>query len=187
MKPKKPKLFIVTGSDFKFKDLSTGLNEFFDCEQKDWNEPEIQGDPEDIIRHKIKTAYEVFKQPVLVDDVSVHVGELNGFPGPYMKDFWKCFTPEEFGLKFAGSRIKAICRLGLCRKEGEVIIAKGEFNGKIIVPKNNDHHGRFFEIFAQLDGMPKPMINYTTEEKNEFSHRGKAMKNLLKILQKDKK
>lgn len=180
----KPKLFIVTGSDFKFKDLSLKLNEFFDCEQREWNEPEIQGDPEEIIKHKLKTAYGIFKHPVLVDDVSVHIGELNGFPGPYMKDFWKCFTPEEFGNKFAGSKISAVCRLGLCRGEGDTIIAEGEFMGTIIKPKNNDHKGRFFEIFAQLDGMDKPMIEYSTEEKNEFSHRGKAMKNLLKIIKK---
>ncbi len=185
-KKNKPKLLIVTGSAFKFKDLSTKLNEFFDCEQKIWNEPEIQGDPEKIIRHKLKTAYSIFKQPVLVDDVSVHVGELNGFPGPYMKDFWKCFTPEQFGVKFSGSRIKAICRLGLCCGEGDTVIAKGVFNGKIVKPKNNNHKGRFFEIFAQLDGMNKPMIEYSTEEKNEFSHRGKAMKNLLKMLKNKK-
>ncbi|MEI8378426.1 MAG: non-canonical purine NTP pyrophosphatase, partial [bacterium] len=67
----KPKLLIVTGSSFKFQDLSAKLSEFFDCEKGEWNEPEIQGDPEEIIKHKLKTAYRIFKQPVLVDDVTV--------------------------------------------------------------------------------------------------------------------
>jgi len=181
----KPKLFIVTGSDFKFKELSLKLSEFFDCEQKDWNEPEIQGDPEEIIKHKLKTAYEIFKRPVLVDDVSVHVGELNGFPGPYMKDFFKCFTPEEMGKKFAGTRISATCRLGLCRGEGDIVITEGTFHGKIIPPKNNEHLGRYFELFVQLDGTDKPMLEYSIEEKNEFSHRGKAMRKLLEMLKKE--
>lgn len=183
----KPKLFIVTGADFKFKDLSFKLNEFFDCERKDWDQPEIQGDPEEIIKHKLKTAYKMFKHPVLVDDVSVHIEELNGFPGPYMKDMWKHFTPQELGIKFADSRISAICRLGLCRGKNDIIIAEGRFDGDVIAPKNNDHKGRWFELCVQLDGTDKPMLEYSTEEKNEFSHRGKAMKNLLKILKKEKK
>src|SRR6185295_11446858 len=107
----KPKLFIVTGTDFKFKDLSYKLKDFFDCEQKIWDEPEIQGTPAEIIKHKLNTAYAKFKQPVLVDDVSVYFDALNGFPGPYMKDFFKVMSPYEMGVKFAGSRIKAICRL----------------------------------------------------------------------------
>src|SRR3990167_3036950 len=108
-KKRKPKLLIVTGSEFKFKDLSAKLGDFFDCEQRDWNEPEIQGTSEEIIKHKLKRAYEIFQQPVLVDDVSVSIGDLNGFPGPYMKDFWKCFTPQEMGTKFSGSKISAVC------------------------------------------------------------------------------
>ena len=184
----KPKLFIVTGSPFKFKDLSAKLGEYFDCEQKIWNEHEIQGNSEEIIKHKLKTAYKIFKQPVLVDDVSVAMEALNGFPGPYMKDFFKVMTPEEMGKKFAGSKISATCRLGLCRGEGDIVIAEGTFHGDIIAPKDNEHKGRDFELFVQLDGTDKVMLDYTTEEKNEFSHRGKAMKSLLNIiLEKEKK
>ena len=183
----KPKLLIVTGSDFKFKDLSYKLGEFFDCEQRIWNEPEIQGDPEEIIKHKLKTAYAKFKKPVLVDDVSVNIDALNGFPGPYMKDFWNHFTPEEMGKKFAGSKISATCRIGICRGKGDIVIAKGTFHGKVVAPKNNDHKGRDFELFVKLDGMNKVMLDLSPEERNKFSHRGKAMRNLLKILKKEKK
>jgi inosine/xanthosine triphosphate pyrophosphatase family protein len=104
-----------------------------------------------------------------------------------MKDFFKVMTPEEMGKKFAGTRIKAICMLGLYRGEGDIVIAKGEFNGKIVAPKNNDHKDRWFELFVQLDGTDKVMLDYTTEEKNEFSHRGKAMQNLLETLKKENK
>lgn len=183
----RPKLYIVTGSKFKFEDLALKLNKFFDCEQKVWDEDEIQGDPDQIIRHKLKKAYEKFQAPVLVDDVSTHIAELNGFPGPYMKDFWKSFNPYEMGNKFAGSRIRAVCRLGLCRGPEDIIIAEGEFNGVIVPPKDNEHKGRFFELFVKLDGMDKVMLEYTSEEKNEFSHRGHAMKNLLSKLEQETK
>lgn len=183
----KPKLFIVTGSAFKFQDLSAKLGEFFECEKKPWTEHEIQGDPKEIIRYKLNRAYEIYKHPVLVDDVSVNMEALNGFPGPYQKDFWKCFNPQEMGVKFAGSRISATCRLGLCRGEGDVVIAEGTFHGKIIAPKDNDHKDRDFELFVQLDGMDKVMLEYKPEEYYEFSHRGLAMKNLLEILKKENK
>lgn len=183
----KPKLLIVTGSEMKYKELSLKLSEFFNCERRDWSEPEIQGKPEEILRHKMVRAYELFKQPVLVDDVSVYLEELGGFPGPYMRDFFDCLTPYEMGVKFAGSRIKAECRLGLCRGEGDIVIAMGIFEGKIVKPKDKDHENKYFDIFVQLDGTEKTMSEYSIEEKNKFSHRGKAMKNLLEILKKENK
>lgn len=183
----KPKLFIVTGSPFKFGDLSAKLGEFFDCEQRQWNGHEIQGEPEEIIKHKLKEAYELFKHPVLVDDVSVDMEALGGFPGPYMKDFWKHLTPYEMGNKFAGTRISSTCRLGLCRGENDILIAEGTFYGTIVPPKDNNHKGRDFEIFVKLDGMDKVMLEYDPSEFYEQSHRGRAMKNLLEILKKENK
>lgn len=178
----KPKLFIVTGNAMKFEELSLKLGEFFDCEQRPWNEPEIQGAPEDIIKHKLARAYEVFKMPVFVDDTSVHLEALNGFPGPYMKDFWKCFSPQEMGVKFAGSRIKVVNHVGICRGEDDFIFTKGVVEGNIVAPTHNDHKGREFDLFMVVDGTDKPMLEYSTEEKNKFSHRGRAMDNLLEIL-----
>ncbi len=183
----KPKLLIVTGNAMKFTELSSKLGEFFDCEQKVWNEPEIQGDPEEIIKHKLLRAYEIFKQPVLVDDTSVHFEALNGFPGPYAKDFWKCFTPYQAGVKFAGTRIKIVNHIGLCLEGGKMILTLGVVEGNIVAPKDNDHKGREFDIFMQVDGTNKPMIEFSPEEKNKFSHRGLAMKNLLEILNKENK
>jgi non-canonical purine NTP pyrophosphatase (RdgB/HAM1 family) len=181
----KPKLLIVTGNAMKFKELSNGLAEFFDCEQRKLDEPEIQGTPEEIIKHKLKVAYEKFQQPVFVDDTSVHFEALNGFPGPYAKDFWKCFPPYEAGVKFAGTRMKVVNHIGLCLSEDKIILADGVAEGWVVMPKSPHHDGREFDLFFQVDGTDKPMLTYSIEEKNKFSHRGKAMKNLMKILAKD--
>lgn len=183
----KPKLLIVTGSKFKFGDLAFKLKDFFDCEQRIFNAPEIQGDPDEIIRYKLKTVYDIYKQPVLVDDVSVSMEALGGFPGPYMKDFAKCFTPEEMGKKFAGTRISSTCRLGLCRGENDIIISEGTFYGDIIAPAHNNHQNREFELFVKLDGTDKVMLEMTDEERNKHSHRGKAIRNLIEILSKENK
>jgi inosine triphosphate pyrophosphatase len=181
----KPKLFIVTGNLMKFRELSAKLGEFFECEQKTLDEPEIQGKPQEIIKHKLKLAYQKLKHPVLVDDTSLHIEELNGFPGPYIKDFWQCFTPQEMGTKFAGSRMKVINHIGLSRGENDIILAEGSVEGKIIAPKDNNHEGREFDLFFQVDGTDKVMMEFPTEEKNKFSHRGKALDNLIEILKKE--
>lgn len=180
----KTSLFIVTGNAVKFKELKHKLEQFFDCEQKVFDEPEIQGTLAEIIKHKLDRAYEVFKHPVLVDDTSVHLEALNGFPGPYAKDFWKCFSPYDTGVKFTGSRMKVANHIGLCMGKGDTIFVDGVVEGKIISPKNNDHQGKEFDIFFQVDGTDKPLIEYSTEEKNKISHRGLAMKNLIEILKK---
>ncbi len=169
----------------KYRELSQDLGDFFECEQKVLDEPEIQGRPEDILRHKLLRAYEVFKHPVLVDDVSVHFDELKGFPGPYIKYFWDHFTPYELGHKFAGSRMKAVCRLGLYDGK-DMIIAEGTVEGEIIPPENNNHKGQHFDLFLRADGTDKPMIELSVEEKNSISHRGSAMKRLLEMLRNKK-
>ena len=169
----------------KFKELSHDLGGFFDCEQKVIDLLEIQGRPEEVIRHKLLEAYNQVGQAVLVDDTTVHLEALNGFPGPYMKDFWNCFTPYEMGNKFAGSRIKVVCWLGICRGPHDIVIADGAVEGLIVPPKQREHNGRWLDLFTQVDGTDKPMIEFSYEEKNKFSHRGNAVRNLLDILKKE--
>lgn len=160
------------------------LNKFFDCEQKSLpGYQEIQGTSESILLHKMEAAYEAFKTPVLVDDTSVHFESLNGFPGPYIKDFISHIPVYEMGVKFAGSRIRISCWLGFHDGVQESIIAEGSISGDIVKPKDIDPGVREFDLFVQVDGTDRPMIEFTPEEKNKFSHRGKAMKNLIEKLQ----
>lgn len=49
---------------------------------------EIQSSsPEEVVRHKVREAYEIAQQPVLVEDVSLGFAALNGLPGPFIKFF----------------------------------------------------------------------------------------------------
>lgn len=184
----KEKLAIVTGNKLKFRELSNFLNEYFECEQviiKDL--VEIQGTPEEILTHKLNLAYSKMNIPVLVDDTSLHFDFLNGFPGPYGKDFFDRMTPFEMGQKFQGTRIEAVCRLGIMYNKDDILIAKGSLYGDIIEPKDNNHNGREFDLFIIADGTDKPMIEFNAEEKNKFSHRGRALQDLvLKLSQRNK-
>lgn len=176
----KPKLVIVTGNPLKFRELEIKLRDFFDCEQKTMEEyHEIQGEPENILRQKLTYAYQKFKEPVLVDDTSVHFDALHGFPGPYIRDFFTAFKPFEMGEKFAGSRIEIVCRLGLMKDSQNVIIGEGRITGDVVMPKIENDNGREFDLFVQIDGTDRPMIEFDPKEKNKHSHRGRALEHLL--------
>lgn len=184
----KEKLAIVTGNKLKFEEISKFLNEYFECEQvvlKDLIE--IQGRPEEILTHKLHLAYDTLRMPVLVDDTSLHFEALGGFPGPYAKDMFVSMTPLEMGQMFKGTRIEAVCRLGVMYNPDDIIIAKGNLYGNIIEPKDNNHNKREFDLFIIADGMNRSMIEYNAEEKNKFSHRGRALQDLvLKLSQRNK-
>ena len=52
--------------------------------------------PELIIKDKVKRAYKLLGEPVIVSDDSWNIRALNGFPGAYMKSVNHWFTPEDF-------------------------------------------------------------------------------------------
>jgi non-canonical purine NTP pyrophosphatase (RdgB/HAM1 family) len=182
----KPRLIIATGNKLKYEQLALGLGEYFECVQGSVDGYEIQGHPEEILRHKLSKAYEKYQAPVLVDDTSLHFGVLGGFPGPYIRDFFRALKPWEMGERFVGSTISATCRLGLCTKEGEIIIGEGSVHGKVVAPYTKDDKGTEFDLFLLPHGMGKVMMDHTPEEKNKFSHRGNAMRDLLEKLKKIK-
>ncbi len=169
----------------KFRELSSRLGEFFECEQKEWNQPEIQGASQDIIKHKLTEAYKFFKQPVLVDDSSFGFEVLGGFPGPYMKDFFNYMNAYDMGVKFEGSGITSSCFLGLCLSDKDMYIVEGKIVGRVVLPKHKDAGDRYCDLFMQVEGTDCPMIELSVEEKNKFSHRGRAMDKLIEILKKN--
>ncbi len=177
----KQKLAIVTGNPLKFRELSAVLSPYFDCEQKVFEKYiEIQGTPDEIILHKLTTAYKTFNQPVLVDDTSVEIEQLNGFPGAYMKDFSKALTIEGIGKQFQGSGMKVIALIGLMRSEGDSVIAKGEIDGKVVQATCPCEKGDLdFDIIFYVPEKQKTYAEMSVDEKNTISHRGKAIRDLL--------
>ncbi len=41
----------------------------------------------EIVEHKVRQAYDIVKQPVIVEDVSLEYAALGGLPGPFIKFF----------------------------------------------------------------------------------------------------
>ena len=90
----------VSGNKNKLKELNEILNsniKDIEVKQLDIDLPELQGNPEDIVKGKLKLALEKAKNlkgPVLVEDTSLCFNAYGGLPGAYIKYFLKAIKPE---------------------------------------------------------------------------------------------
>jgi inosine triphosphate pyrophosphatase len=97
------KIFFITGNANKlseFRQIMGNLDGKIEIDSRDVDLPEYQGEPEEVAREKCKTALELVKAPVLVEDTSLCFNALHGLPGPYIKWFLSKLKPE-------GSQVKS--------------------------------------------------------------------------------
>jgi non-canonical purine NTP pyrophosphatase (RdgB/HAM1 family) len=138
--------------------------------------PEIQSlDLREVLRHKAREAFVRLNRPAVVEDVSLELAGLNGFPGPLVKWLLKASGPEGLIALCRGTgdwRARAVCGvLGWDGKrevwaegvaEGTIAPAPRGASGfgwdPVFIPEGREH------TFAQMDG----------GKKNAISHRGAA-------------
>lgn len=91
-------LIFATGNKDKFgRAFLVAKKNGITLEQKDIDIDEIQSEiHEEILIDKLKKAYELLQQPVIVSDDAWSIPELNGFPGSYMKSMTTWFSTEDF-------------------------------------------------------------------------------------------
>ena len=89
-------IYFITGNANKLKEFNQviGTIDNYEFQSKNIDLPEYQGEPEEIAVEKCKTAIEVAKCPVLIEDTSLCFNALKGLPGPYIKWFLDKLKPE---------------------------------------------------------------------------------------------
>lgn len=121
----------------------------------------------------------------LADDSGLCVDFLNGAPGIYSARYEE--TPQKriekllFNLKTAENRqAHFVCALCLVNKDGEILHREtGKVFGKIAVKQCGTNGFGYDPIFL-VEGLNKTMAQLTENEKNTLSHRGQAVKQMLK-------
>ncbi len=79
--------------------------------------PEIQSlDLEEIIIDKAQRAFEIIGRPVVVEDISAGLDELNGLPGPFIKFFEKSLGADALHQLARSDNTPATvtCLIGYC-------------------------------------------------------------------------
>ena len=126
------------------------------------------------------------------DDSGLEIDSLNGMPGIYSARFagktcnsndniekvWKLLT----GYKNTDAKFKSILSLNI---DGKTFFFEGKIDGKIIFNKRGTNGFGYDSIFIP-NGYNKTFAELNSVEKNEISHRSKALKRLIIFLDKQK-
>ncbi len=123
---------------------------------------------------------ESFNEPVFVDDSGFFIKALNGFPGPIAGYVHKKLGNQKIlsllkGKEDRSAYFKSVIAFKISPKSP--ITFEGKTYGKII-DKERGSKGFDYDPIFQPIGSDKTFGEMTTEEKNAFSHRGKALKKL---------
>lgn len=178
------KLYFITSNRRKYIELkrTLGVNMYW----IDHDIDEIQGDSDTIISHKLMEAKKYLSDNtneeymVVVDDTCFEMAGLNGFPGPYGKDFLKMGFQEvyEISLK-VGNQASIMTNIGFSYKN-DLRIFQGRTEVQIgpVTPIQNK---LCLDAITYING--KPISKMSLDEKNLISARSKASKSLKKYLE----
>ncbi len=124
--------------------------------------------------------------PALADDSGIAVDALNGEPGIYSARYGFDESLDDWGrlqllLKNTeqvpdGERqAQFVCVITLVTPEGEVIQARGEVHGELLRAPAGENGFGYDPIFY-YPPLGKTLAEVSPEEKNQVSHRAKALK-----------
>ena len=135
---------------------------------------------------KAKAVMEATGLPALADDSGIAVDALNGAPGVYSARYGFDDTLDDWGrlqllLKNTenvpdGQRqAQFVCVITLMTPDGQVIQARGEVHGELLrAPAGTGGFG--YDPIFYYPPLGKTLAEVAPEEKNQVSHRARALK-----------
>jgi non-canonical purine NTP pyrophosphatase (RdgB/HAM1 family) len=145
--------------------------------------PEMQSlSFEEILREKLAIAHAGLERPVVVEEAGLELAALNGFPGPLVRWMLEAVGAEGIArtaLALGEPRARAVSLLAWTDGT-HVVLGRGETEGEIVAPRGANGFG-FDPVFLP-DGSERTFGEMAAEEKDRFSHRGKAWRDLLAAL-----
>lgn len=179
-------LKVVTSNDGKIKEFTQAFDKTPIYPIKvPVGYPEVQASSlEEVVDFGLSWLKEKIRPPFIIDDAGVFVDDLKGFPGAYSRYVYDTIGPlgllkQMEGLDNRNASFK--CVLGLLLEDGNVHKFIGECEGRIIHELRGDNGFGYDPIFIP-DGFDRTFAELPPEEKNEISHRGKAMQKLLEFI-----
>lgn len=177
-------LTFATGNENKVKEARQYLKEFT-ITQYETDLLEIRSDDlEEIAIESVKAVEGSVKRPVFVEDSGIFVSALNGFPGPISG-----YAYNKLGAKKILSLMNSIqdrsayfeTVIAFETPEGEILTFKGRTNGRILEEKVGSRGFDYDPLFMP-EGDERTFAEMSIAEKNEYSHRGKALNKLRDYL-----
>lgn len=190
---KMKKVLVATNNKGKLKEIKEILEDYELISLKDINcEIEVEEDGETFEENAKKKAKEISQatnMPCISDDSGLCIDAFDGWPGVHTARFLgENATQEERnraiiekmkGLEGENRKARVKCVVTYYY-EGRYVVGEGEIVGKIAKEPRGENGFGFDEIFELEDG--RTLAELSTEEKNEISHRRKALENFKKQL-----
>jgi len=162
----KNEVVFITGNENKARYLSELLGMPIDRMKVDLEE--IQSlDLHDVVRHKVREAFEVVGKPVLVEDISLEFAAFGRLPGTFIKWFESELSYEELCRLVDGKNRRAIarCMFGYFdgkREEYFEGVSEGEIAER---PGGTDGYG--WDVIFVPKGYGKTRAELTKKEYDE--------------------
>ncbi|MET1033183.1 MAG: non-canonical purine NTP pyrophosphatase [Candidatus Saccharimonadales bacterium] len=180
---------LITGNQHKVDLLTKYLGRPVRHHKADLDE--IQSlDPRIVAEHKVRQAYDLLREPVLIDDVSLTFDALGRLPGTQIKWFLEELKPK--GLADLASRLdnqKATASMVFALFDGqELLFFEHAMTGRIAPEPRTVNNGLAFgwnEVFIP-DGSDKTFAEMDEDELRSFSHRAPAVAKLKEYLDSQK-
>ena len=186
------KIVLASSNEHKVKEINaivSGTGIEFILPPKDFNPVEDGETFEENSLIKAQAAWELSKNWVLADDSGLCVDALGGAPGIHSARYAE--TPqaridrvlqEMNGVQNRTAQFK--CCMTLINPQGEVAFSyTGVCEGSIVATQRGLNGFGYDPIFLLKDSA-KTMAELSDDEKNEISHRGKALNQILEYIKK---
>jgi non-canonical purine NTP pyrophosphatase (RdgB/HAM1 family) len=175
-------LVLVTGNEGKLREWQRLLPSSIHLEPFDHDLPEIQSlDLEAIVSDKARRAFAEVGRPVVVEDISAGLIELNGLPGPFIKYFEKQLGNDALHVLASSESAEAIvtCLIGYCDGKNDFTV-RAEISGTAVSARGDNGFG--FDKCFMPKGQTKTYGQMTPQEKDAISHRAKGISLFVKRL-----
>jgi len=170
----------VTGNAKKLEEVQAIVGTALELRNEKLELPELQGEPEDVVKEKCRLAQDKIGGPVIVEDTSLCFNALGGLPGVYIKWFLEKTGHEGLNNLLAAYEDKsayAQCIFAYSAgPNAEVKTFVGRTSGKIVPARGPTDFG--WDPVFQPDGYEETYAEMDKAEKNKISHRFKALEGL---------
>jgi len=173
-------MIFATGNHQKLKEFEEILG--IKLNHSDLDLDEIQSiEVEEVAMHKAKQAFELLKEPVIVEDTGLYFEELNGLPGALIKFFVKKLTLEQIcSLVKENRKARAVTCIAYF-DGGAIKTFIGETEGEIAREPRGTNGFGWDPVFIP-QGYDRTFAELTDEEKTSRFMRKEAIKKLREFL-----
>lgn len=174
-------MYFITGNAGKFREASQfvpGLTQL----DIDLTEPQSL-DPREVIEFKLLEARKHHDGEFIVEDTSLYLDGLNGFPGPLIK--WMLKSVGQQGIynlcrDIHNMRAHAKTVIGYINDKGDISYFEGDISGTIVLPAGE--YGFGWDQIFKPDGFEETFGEMGQDYKGEFSMRAQAFRQLCDYL-----